>query len=109
MSRITKIQKYAVLWLDSQAKNAQEISDELNLTIKQINSVLVSKQPESAIQTKSKPMGKTSSRNLIMKETNNKQKVAIMSKEFSMINDELKKTTKPKKKKQNIFKINEKE
>ena len=115
MSRITKSQKYAILWLNSQSKNNHEISKELNLTTKQVNSVLKSNTkpenpPSNNLETKTKPMGSTNSRNLIIKETNNKQKVALMSKEFSMMSDEFrKKTTKPKNRKQNIYKINEKE
>jgi len=113
MSRITKSQKYAVLWLNSQSKNDEEISKELNLTTKQVNSVLKSSvkpenPPSNNLETKTKPMN---SKNLIIKETNNKQKVAIMSKEFSMISDELKKNHKNSinVKKPNIYKINEKE
>lgn len=92
MPKITNVQKYAILWLDHSKNSIEEISKELNLTEKQINSVLSNNVKKEGVQTKSSPVNGSNSKNLMIRETANKKKhVAIMTKESSMINDESKK------------------
>lgn len=112
MSRITKTEKYAILWLSSQNVDLQTMSKELDLTEQQIKNV-VSKstlvtEKNNNIKTKSESMGVSPSKNLMIRETANKKKhVAIMTKEASMINDEEKKKHTEKRITKNIFKIND--
>lgn len=97
MAKISKAQNYAILWLNNQGIETVKIADELNLTEKQVLSVLekgidnkISKDTKiktvkSVVSSKSKDMmiTKTSA-----KGTKN---VAIMTQEASQLNDELKK------------------
>lgn len=108
MSRTNKIQKYAALWLNAQGNTAEDIAKELDLTEKQVASVLQNADKSNAIRTKTEPVGSSPSKNLMIRETANKKKhVAIMTKEASMLNDDAKtKTGKSAKIQQNIFKIN---
>jgi hypothetical protein len=108
MSKPTKIETYAVLWLNSQGLDEATIAGEINLTAKQIKSILDKQNLNTAIKTKSESMGVSPSKNLMIRETANKKKhVAIMTKEASMVNDDEKKKTTEKKINKNIFKIND--
>ena len=40
MGRITKAQSYAIRWLDSESMSPENIASELNLTVKQVGSIL---------------------------------------------------------------------
>lgn len=95
MSRINKVQNYAALWLNSQGWSITKIANELELTEKQIKNTIdkANKNTEnSKIRTVSSPMAQSPSKNLMIRETANKKThVAIMTKESSMINDEIKK------------------
>lgn len=95
MSRINRTQIYAALWLNSQGWTATKIANELELTDKQIqNAIEKFNQQKGAesIKTVSAPVAQSPSKNLMIRETANKKThVAIMTKESSMINDELKK------------------
>jgi len=97
MSRINKTQTYAALWLNSRGWAISKIANELDLTEKQIQNTInkvAEKSNKSAIKTVSEPVTKSSSKNLMINETANKSKnVSIMTKEASMLNDELKKKT----------------
>lgn len=108
MSRLNKVQKYAALWLNSQNKSVEEIAKELELTEKQVSSTIQSGAKSNAIKTKSQPVGSSPSKNLMIRETANKNKhVAIMTREASMVNDATKpQTTRSTKTQNNIFKIN---
>lgn len=98
MAKISKIQTYAVLWLNYNSWSVEKIAEELNLTEKQITNVIEPKK-DSSLKTKSEPVGSSRSKNMMIRETANKKShVAIMTKESSMINDEAKKNqtiTKP--------------
>lgn len=98
MSRINRTQTYAALWLHSQGWTVTKIANELELTDKQIQNAIdkFNKQTGSeSIKTVSSPVAKSPSKNLMIRETANKKNhVAIMTKESSMLNDELKKNSK---------------
>ena len=108
MSKLNKIQKYAALWLNSQNKKIDDIANELNLTEKQVSSILDNQTKSNAIKTKSQPVGSSPSKNLMIRETVNKNKhVSIMTREASMVNDSSKQdSSKINKTQNNIFKIN---
>lgn len=108
MSRTSKIQKYAALWLSSQGHTVEDIAKELDLTEKQVSSVVQNTTKPNAIRTKTEPVGSSPSKNLMIRETANKKKhVAIMTKEASMVHDDAKnKNNQASTSQQNIFKIN---
>ena len=92
--KITKNIAYAINWLLSQNKTPKEISDELNLTEKQIIAYIEKNNISKAdnLATKSSKV-KSKSKDLMIRHTSNKKvnNVAIMTKEASEVNDELKK------------------
>ena len=104
MARLSKANKYAILWLRSQGKSADAIQKELDVTLKQIESV----EPSSK-NTQSEPSVKKTSKDFMIHETANRiNSVAIMTKEASSMNDNFKKTNKPnntKNNQNNIHKI----
>jgi hypothetical protein len=98
MAKITKIQNYAILWLNYQGIESIKIADELKLTEKQVLSVLekgidskVSK--DSTIKTVKSSVNKSRSKDLMITQTSAKgtKNVAIMTQEASQLNDDLKK------------------
>lgn len=96
MSKINKTQSYAILWMNNQGINIDQISKELNLTEKQITSVLEknSQIPDASIKTKTSSVAPKESKTkslMITESLSKKAKVAIMTKEASSLNDELKK------------------
>lgn len=96
MSRINRTQTYAALWLNSQGWTVTKIANELELTDKQVQNTIEKfnqkQKGTDSIKTVSAPMGQSPSKNLMIRETANKKAhVAIMTKESSMMNDELKK------------------
>jgi len=99
MSRINKTQTYAALWLHSQGWGITKIANELSLTEKQIQNSIEKSQKvvaENPIKTVSSPVATSPSKNLMIRETANKKThVAIMTKESSMLNDDLKKKSTP--------------
>jgi len=101
MAKLNKIQKYAVLWLHHQSKTTKEISDELELSEKQISGI-TSKSIENTgtVPTTKSSMSSSRSKNLMITETAGKKtrSVAIMTKEASMINDEYKNKSFPQQK-----------
>ena len=99
MSKITKVQKYAICWLNSINKTSLDIADELSLTEKQVLSVLEKTAPTKTQETieisaTSAPVAaKVSSKDLMINQTFGKKtnSVSIMTKEASELNDELRK------------------
>jgi hypothetical protein len=96
MSRLNKTQSYAILWMNSQGISVDQISKELTLTEKQINSVLEKngQTPDASIKTKTSSVAPKESKTkslMITESLSKKAKVAIMTKEASSLNDELKK------------------
>jgi predicted transcriptional regulator len=93
--RITKNLSYAINWLVSQNKKPEDIAEELDLTVKQVinyiekNNIIGTGNDKLA--TKSSKV-KSKSKDLMIRHTSNKKtnNVAIMTKEASEINDELK-------------------
>lgn len=92
--KITKNISYAINWLLSQNKTPIEISEELNLTEKQVISYIEKNNTPKAdnLAVKSSKV-KSKSKDLMIRHTSNKKvnNVAIMTKEASEVNDELKK------------------
>jgi hypothetical protein len=90
MSRITKVQKYAIQWLNHAGKSVEEISKELDIKPSQISTIIsVNSQPEPTTVTHQ--LAKT--KDLMITHTSGKKSnsVAIMTKEASEIADEAKK------------------
>jgi len=94
MARLNKTQIYAIQWLNSQNKSPDQIADELTLSVEQVTKTIekhsTSKTDDDAIKTGKSPVSR--SHNLMITETANKgtKNVAIMTKEASQLNDELK-------------------
>jgi predicted transcriptional regulator len=89
MTKITKSVSYAINWLVTQGKKAEEIATELKLTEEQVTAYL--KKNTKALPIKSSPVN-SKSRDLMIRHTRDKKNnsVAIMTKEASEVNDELK-------------------
>lgn len=94
MARLGKIQIYAIRWLNSQGKTSEAIADELNLSENQVKKTLEQNSStnnnNANIKTAKSPANKV--QNLMITETSNKKtkNVAIMTKEASELNDQLK-------------------
>lgn len=94
MARLSKIQIYAIRWLNSQGKNNEQIADELDISNTQVKKTLEqntsSKTDNETIKTAKEPASR--SQKLMIRETANKKtkNVAIMTKEASEFNDHLK-------------------
>lgn len=97
MARINKMQKYAILWLSSQGLDTEAIVAETKLGKTQIANTITeyaNKTSEKGLQTKTSPVNGSRSKNLMITESSNKTRsVAIMTKEASQLNDDLKKNT----------------
>lgn len=88
------MQKYSILWLNSQNTSIDHIAKELSLTEKQIRSVIeTTDQKTSTVPIAKSSASSSRSHNLMIRETAGKKtkSVAIMTGEASMINDEYKK------------------
>lgn len=94
MARLNKTQIYAIRWLDSQGKNVDQIADELDIPSTTVKKTLEknsnAKNDDKAIKTAKEPVSR--SQNLMIRETAAKKtkNVAIMTKEASELNDQLK-------------------
>jgi hypothetical protein len=93
MARLSKANKYAILWLKSQNKSNEDIQKELDVTMKQIESVDPIQTQES--QSENSNARKTSKDFMIHETANRINSVAIMTKEASSMNDDFKKANKP--------------
>jgi hypothetical protein len=98
MTRLSKTETYAILWLTSQNQLPEDIAKQLSLDIKQVTKVVEknykTNDGPSAIKTVSESAAKKSkSKNLMITHTRDKKtnNVSIMTKEASSLNDELKK------------------
>lgn len=100
MSRLNNIQKYAILWLNSQSYTIPQMVEELDISKKQIEYVIKQYQINSiedtntAIKTASSVVSKSSSsKNLMITESvGGKHKVAVMTKAASELVDETRKS-----------------
>lgn len=93
MAKLSKANKYAILWLKSQGKSIEEIQKELNVTMKQVEST---QQPVAIPGAKQQATAHKTSKDFMIHETANRvNSVAIMTKEASSMNDDFKKANKP--------------
>lgn len=99
MAKINKIQKYAILWLNSKGYDIDSIVSETKLSKAQITNTITeqdNKTIEKGLKTKTAPVNGSRSKNLMITESSNKTRnVAIMTKEASQLNDDLKKNISP--------------
>lgn len=94
MKKTTKLHTYAVLWLDQQKYRIEEIANEIGLSIVQVTNILKKHNKKLAenAQSQSNDTIKPNTKNLMITDsTAKKYKVAIMTKDASMANDDLKK------------------
>tara|TARA_B100002019_G_scaffold29462_1_gene23393 strand:+ start:4187 stop:4510 length:324 start_codon:yes stop_codon:yes gene_type:complete len=83
MGRITKAQSYAIRWLDSENMSPENIASELNLTVKQVGSIL-EKNAASNGDVKTKTEKVSAAKKLMVNETGSgKSGVTIMTGEAS--------------------------
>lgn len=93
MSKSKKIQEYAVLWLNSQRVSVEDMTKEVELTKRQINTILKKyhtsqSQPEKDTDRRIKPNDHHNTKNLMIMDSGAKKfRVAIMTKDASMAND----------------------
>ena len=87
MSRLNKLQIYAIRWLHSQNKTADFIADDLGLTSKQVSNAIEKFGTSTANNTIK--TAKISSKDLMINETSMKKtkNISVMTKEASMYND----------------------
>jgi DNA-binding CsgD family transcriptional regulator len=106
MSRISKVQTYAVNWLSQQGKTPDEISEELKLSTDQVKKILEKNNKVNndgaSIKTTQEP-AVSKSKNMMINTTMGKQSktVSIMTREASEYNDAIKNTLPPAKIEQN--------
>lgn len=92
MARLSKSNKYAILWLYSQGNNTENICKELGIPTKQIDKILSEQPQNKQSQPENKPIAKTSSKDFMIRHSqNNNNSVSIMTQQASMINDEARK------------------
>lgn len=111
MNRTTKLHKYAILWLHSQGLSNDDISKEVKLSTDQVNKTIsqhkssVNKESSTSTTEQTSKTINSKSKNLMITDSNAKKfKVAIMTKDASTLNDELKKNnTKPTNTKDYIY------
>ena len=108
MSRISKVQTYAVNWLSQQGKTPDEISEELKLSTDQVKKILEKNNKVNnegaSIKTTQEP-AVSKSKNMMINTTMGKQSktVSIMTREASEYNDAIKNTLPPAKIEQNSW------
>jgi|694.fasta_scaffold82970_3 hypothetical protein len=111
-ARITKTQKYAIMWLHSQGQESASIAKELDVDTKSVDRILektTNTKGSDKIKTTSEVVGKTSSKELMIRHTSSKKNnsVAIMTKEASEVNDHARPTnTANPRNQKHIFKPN---
>jgi hypothetical protein len=96
MARTSKVNKYAILWLNHSGMNPDDIATELSIDLKQVASVLeknINVTSENSVKTKTEPV--SVSKDLMIRHTASKKtnSVAIMTKEASELNDAKKNTS----------------
>jgi orotate phosphoribosyltransferase-like protein len=109
MARISKTQIYAVRWLHSQKRTAEEIAEELTISLKQVKKLI--EESFEHVQSPNIQNGSSLTNSMIINKTNGKQNtnVTILTKEASTFIDAQKSNPKNNKKNaNNIFKIHDK-
>lgn len=85
MARINKSQTYAVRWLHSEGKNAEDIATELKLTVNQVKSVLEkhgASDAKAEVKTAQQPA--TRVKKMLSSETSGNKGVTVMTSEASI-------------------------
>lgn len=113
MARLDKKTKYAICWLNHIGKHTTEISQELDISTKQIETILEKSinSNQKEIPTGSEPaVQKQTMKNLMINKTSSKKEnsVSIMTPEASQMSDSLKSKTYPRKIHEAIFRPNDK-
>lgn len=95
--KLTKSSTYAINWLYSLGKSESEIAEELKIKNEDVRKYLekYSPQKHDQLATKTSPVSKKTSADLMIRHTRDKKinNVAIMTKEASELNDNIKKKT----------------
>lgn len=97
MNKTTKLHKYAILWLASQGVDLETIAKEVKLSTVQVTRVINSNNKQTVLSQHNQEQDQNKNNNsrsksLMITDSNAKKfKVAIMTKDASMLNDELKK------------------
>lgn len=96
MSKINKLNQYAVLWLHSQNTDITDISSETGLSTKQIENIIKKHNDPNSNTADTNahqhgPVKSLAKQLMITESAGKRQKVAIMTKEASQISDEAKK------------------
>lgn len=99
MAKLSKNNTYAILWLNSTGLSALDISNELDLNLKQVNDLLEknnSTNTSNNIKTTQQSVS-VNNKNLMITETMSKKNntVAIMTQQASSANDEVTKKMSP--------------
>lgn len=94
MSKLTKVDSYAILWLAHSGMDVAGISKELKLPEKSIINLLEKQNGTNEtnnVKTGSEPVGKTRPKTLMINETASKKKksVSVMTEAASQKNDEI--------------------
>lgn len=98
MSRLKKVEKYAIQWLSSQGHEILDIANELNLpeeTVKNCVEKYKQTNTDNNIKTSSSTVGGAKNKNLMITETFGKKNkgVTIMTPEASSVGDESRKSS----------------
>lgn len=97
MPKVSKAQKYAIKFLQNQGMSVEDIAEDLNLSTKQIDSVISEGTTDTDInKEKSINKNKTLADNFIINKTAVKgnPSVAILTQQASMLFDDIKKSAK---------------
>lgn len=89
MAKLSKSNKYAILWLSSQGYDTTSIEQELKLSVKQIESVI--NENKQNVNTPTQVQNKTAKDFMIRHSQNNVNNVSIMTQQASMMSDEARK------------------
>ncbi len=88
MGRITKAQSYAIRWLNNEDMSQENIASELNLTVKQVGSIL-EKNTSSKGEVKTKTEKVSAAKKLMINQTGGgKSGVTVMTGEASQAIEE---------------------
>lgn len=97
MKKTTKLHTYAALWLHQHQNSIEEIAKEIGLSVAQVTKIINKQNDVSTEDAMTTPsvVTKPNTKNLMITDsTAKKYKVAIMTKDASMANDELVKQSK---------------
>jgi len=100
MAKLSKNNKYAICWLNSQGYSNKEISEEINVPLTQVSRTVKmltdNKQQEAVVLEEEKVSKKQTSKDFMITKTSEKgnNHVAIMTKTAAQMNDEIAKKNK---------------